>query len=285
MSTKSYYCPGTRCDQFLAAVGPRFEVIVFTASLAKYADPLLDLLDKARVVRWRLFREACCPFEGNYVKDLLCLGRPLADSIIVDNSPHSCAAWALSVTSPLDAMSLAVRMLVGIASSASSHSPHSCAPLLLGLHHARRSFTLGAIAKAFENVEPADMCILLGRSDTAGDGQGLLWLHVLSGVGCAGTSSSRTMRCPSARSLTTWRTASSWTSCLSCSRWRRSPTCGRCAPCRTVSRSTPDSITLLTDGFARLAGFVFGAGTYSVDSNRMLYFTLMKGAPPELNKV
>jgi hypothetical protein len=45
---------------------------------------------QARVVRWRLFREACCPFEGNYVKDLLCLGRPLADSIIVDNSPHSC---------------------------------------------------------------------------------------------------------------------------------------------------------------------------------------------------
>ncbi len=43
------------------------------------------------MVRWRLFREACCPFEGNYVKDLLCLGRLLADSIIVDNSPHSCA--------------------------------------------------------------------------------------------------------------------------------------------------------------------------------------------------
>ena len=53
------------------------------------ADPLLDLMDKANVVRWRLFREACCPYEGNYVKDLLCLGRPLQDAIIVDNSPHS----------------------------------------------------------------------------------------------------------------------------------------------------------------------------------------------------
>ena len=41
------------------------------------------------MVRWRLFREACCPYEGNYVKDLLCLGRPLQDAIIVDNSPHS----------------------------------------------------------------------------------------------------------------------------------------------------------------------------------------------------
>lgn len=39
-------------------------MVVFTASLAKYADPLLDLLDKGRVVRWRLFRESCVPYEG-----------------------------------------------------------------------------------------------------------------------------------------------------------------------------------------------------------------------------
>lgn len=76
-------------DHFLSMVGPRFEVVVFTASLAKYADPLLDLMDKGGLVRWRLFRESCCPYEGNYVKDLNCLGRDLASTIIVDNSPHS----------------------------------------------------------------------------------------------------------------------------------------------------------------------------------------------------
>lgn len=55
-------------DHFLRAVGQRFEVVVFTASLGKYADPLLDLLDRSGVVRWRLFREACYPFDGSYVK-------------------------------------------------------------------------------------------------------------------------------------------------------------------------------------------------------------------------
>ena len=60
-------------DRFLAAVAERFEVVVFTASLGKYADPLLDLLDPAGAVRWRLFREACVPYEGSYVKDLRCV--------------------------------------------------------------------------------------------------------------------------------------------------------------------------------------------------------------------
>jgi RNA polymerase II subunit A small phosphatase-like protein len=78
-------------DEFLKAVGSRFEVIVFTASLGKYADPLLDLLDEHKVIRWRLFREACYPFEGSYVKDLQCMGRDMSSMILVDNSPHSYA--------------------------------------------------------------------------------------------------------------------------------------------------------------------------------------------------
>lgn len=78
-------------DHFLRAVGQRFEVVVFTASLGKYADPLLDLLDRSGVVRWRLFREACYPYEGSYVKDLQCMGREMGQLILVDNSPHSYA--------------------------------------------------------------------------------------------------------------------------------------------------------------------------------------------------
>jgi len=76
-------------DQFLREVGKKFEIVVFTASLAKYADPLLDVLDKDRVVQFRLFREACVQHYGNYVKDLTHLGRELSHCIIIDNSPFS----------------------------------------------------------------------------------------------------------------------------------------------------------------------------------------------------
>lgn len=76
-------------DEFLAAVGPLFEIVLFTASLSKYADPVSDQLDKGRVFRHRLFREHCVYHRGNYVKDLARLGRDIGDCIIVDNSPAS----------------------------------------------------------------------------------------------------------------------------------------------------------------------------------------------------
>lgn len=97
-------------EHFLEKVGRKFEVVVYTASLAKvraararprvavrvlcscllqYADPLLDQLDRHTVVRSRLFREHCVMFGGNFVKDLAKLGRPLDSVIIVDNSPLS----------------------------------------------------------------------------------------------------------------------------------------------------------------------------------------------------
>jgi RNA polymerase II subunit A small phosphatase-like protein len=93
-------------DYFMECAGERWEVVVFTASLAKYADPLLDLLDKkAGVIRHRLFRESCYPFQGNYVKDLTSLGRDMTKCVIVDNSPHSYAFQpqnALPVASFID---------------------------------------------------------------------------------------------------------------------------------------------------------------------------------------
>ncbi|TFK81987.1 NIF-domain-containing protein [Polyporus arcularius HHB13444] len=76
-------------DDFLRRMGEIYEVVVFTASLSKYADPVLDRLDPYHTVAHRLFRESCFNHKGNYVKDLSQLGRPVKDTIILDNSPAS----------------------------------------------------------------------------------------------------------------------------------------------------------------------------------------------------
>ncbi|KAG1746579.1 HAD-like domain-containing protein [Suillus paluster] len=76
-------------DEFLRQMGELYEVVVYTASLSAYADPVMDYLDMYKVVSHRLFRENCYRFRGNYVKDLSQLGRPMADTIILDNSPAS----------------------------------------------------------------------------------------------------------------------------------------------------------------------------------------------------
>ncbi|EDO49427.1 predicted protein, partial [Nematostella vectensis] len=76
-------------DEFLKRVGQIYECVLFTASLAKYADPVADLLDKYNTFRARLFRESCVFHRGNYVKDLSKLGRDLKKVLILDNSPAS----------------------------------------------------------------------------------------------------------------------------------------------------------------------------------------------------
>lgn len=76
-------------DEFLLRMGEHYEVVIFTASLSKYADPVIDQLDIHRVVKHRLFRESCFNHRGSYVKDLSQLGRDIRSIIILDNSPAS----------------------------------------------------------------------------------------------------------------------------------------------------------------------------------------------------
>ena len=77
--------PGVK--EFLENISKIFEVVIFTASISKYAGPLLDILDKNKICTYRLFREHCTLINTSFVKDLKKLGRDLKDVIIVDNSP------------------------------------------------------------------------------------------------------------------------------------------------------------------------------------------------------
>jgi RNA polymerase II subunit A small phosphatase-like protein len=66
-----------------------YEIVMFTASLSKYAQPLYSKLDKQNVTATLLYREHCTFYNGLFVKDMARLGRPLSDVIIIDNSPTS----------------------------------------------------------------------------------------------------------------------------------------------------------------------------------------------------
>ena len=69
---------------FLQRIYKYYEVVIFTASVANYADPLVDIIDVDKYSFFKLFREHCT-YNGNYIKDLSKIGRDLKDWIIVDN--------------------------------------------------------------------------------------------------------------------------------------------------------------------------------------------------------
>lgn len=75
--------------EFLKECAKDYEIVLFTASLSKYADPLLDLLDTHEAIEYRLFRESCVNIGYSYVKDLSQLGRKMSEIMIIDNSPQS----------------------------------------------------------------------------------------------------------------------------------------------------------------------------------------------------
>ncbi|KAJ6242991.1 scp1-like small phosphatase 4-related [Anaeramoeba flamelloides] len=73
-------------DHFLQTVSQFFDVVIFTASLKEYADPILDILDpKNELFRLRLYRDSCSLFCGSYVKDLRLLTSDMDSILIVDD--------------------------------------------------------------------------------------------------------------------------------------------------------------------------------------------------------
>ncbi|EPR60901.1 Dullard family phosphatase domain-containing protein [Toxoplasma gondii GT1] len=84
-----HVCKRPGVDRFLEVVSRLYEVVIFTASLQTYADPLIDLLDPKGLCPYRLFRSSCSHWKGLWIKDLENLGRDLRRVILVDNSPSA----------------------------------------------------------------------------------------------------------------------------------------------------------------------------------------------------
>lgn len=78
-------------DKFLQTASKYYELVLFTASMARYADPLVDKLDPHGLIAYRLYRENCTFVGHGFVKDISQLGRNLKDVIILDNAPISYA--------------------------------------------------------------------------------------------------------------------------------------------------------------------------------------------------
>ena len=68
-----------------------WEIVVFTAGLREYADPILNELDQNQYISRRLYRDSCQYLEGVYLKDLLVVSpnTDLKRIVIVDNIPNN----------------------------------------------------------------------------------------------------------------------------------------------------------------------------------------------------
>ncbi|KAF9520360.1 hypothetical protein BS47DRAFT_1287224 [Hydnum rufescens UP504] len=78
-------------DYFLRKVSSWYTVVIFTASMQEYADPVIDWLDAGRgILSRRFFRESCTLLpNGTYAKDLSIVDQDLSRVCMIDNSPVS----------------------------------------------------------------------------------------------------------------------------------------------------------------------------------------------------
>ncbi|WWD18482.1 hypothetical protein CI109_102934 [Kwoniella shandongensis] len=78
-------------DHFLKKVASWYTLVIFTASMPEYADPVIDWLDAGRnLFARKLYRDSChLQPNGSYIKDLSLVEADLARVCFMDNSPIS----------------------------------------------------------------------------------------------------------------------------------------------------------------------------------------------------
>ncbi|KAL8697543.1 MAG: hypothetical protein Q9201_007073 [Fulgogasparrea decipioides] len=74
-------------DYFLRYLSQYYELVIFTSLPSMTGEPIIKKLDPFRIVMWPLFREATRYKNGEYIKDLSYLNRPLSKTILLDTSP------------------------------------------------------------------------------------------------------------------------------------------------------------------------------------------------------
>ncbi|MCJ1251018.1 mitochondrial inner membrane protein required for protein import [Trapelia coarctata] len=74
-------------DYFLRYLSQYYELVIFTSVASMNADPVIRKLDPYRIIMWPLFREATRYKDGEYIKDLSYLNRPLNRVIMIDTVP------------------------------------------------------------------------------------------------------------------------------------------------------------------------------------------------------
>lgn len=78
------------CDEFLKKVCKWYKLVIFTASVQEYADPVIDWLELERkYFVGRYYRQHCTFRNGAYIKDLSSIEPDLSKVMILDNSPVS----------------------------------------------------------------------------------------------------------------------------------------------------------------------------------------------------
>ncbi|KAH6639523.1 NLI interacting factor-like phosphatase-domain-containing protein [Boeremia exigua] len=78
------------CDEFLKKISKWYNLIIFTASVQEYADPVIDWLEVERkYFAGRYYRQHCTFRNGAYIKDLAQVEPDLSKVMILDNSPMS----------------------------------------------------------------------------------------------------------------------------------------------------------------------------------------------------
>ena len=80
--------------EFLDFCAVNFDLVIYTASCADYADPILDYIEKnKKYFMKRFYREHCILYRNLYLKDLSVFNKPLNQVLIVDNCIFSFAYY------------------------------------------------------------------------------------------------------------------------------------------------------------------------------------------------